>query len=83
MHQGRAQAVARALGWFGAAVVLAAGAAILLARTRRQLPRRSIDYSNRSGFRQPASAMRGTARGKVKERRLERPGQRLGAAAAV
>jgi hypothetical protein len=160
MHQGRAQAVARALGWFSIGLGLveliapralaratgldgrerllqlygareiATGVAILLARNPRpwvaarvagdaldiatlaagrhpnataaigavagvaaldaytamslkERRRPAVDYANRSGFRQPASAMRGAARGKVTERRLERPGQRLEAAAAV
>jgi len=146
MHQGRAQAVARALGWFSIGLglaellaprmvaraaglegrerllqfygvrELASGIGILLARNPRPWvasrvagdaldiatlvdagstksmaalaavggvtaldvyaaaslhtkPRRTYDYSARSGFRRPASEMRGAAAGKVKEKR--------------
>ena len=60
MREGRAQALVGGLALLGIAVT---AAALYAGRTKRTpQPRRSYDYSARSGFPRPAAEMRGAAR---------------------
>jgi hypothetical protein len=67
MRQSRAQALIA-----GAAIVTAAAlaAAVLHYRQSRRRPRRTYDYSDRSGFPRPPSEMRGAA---AKKERAQGP----------